>query len=115
MTDLTLLPDAELRIFATDLTDTFYSFAISAERARSNCLSLVCSSSDLQSAKASAIHQRSYAQAKPEDRVLPSLLTEPMGDVDAVDYMQEVRANVFVSGGAWLPEHRVESLQLPSF
>ncbi len=111
LTDLTLEPDEELRIFATDLSEMFYSFAITAERARSNCLPLVCRLWELDDSVAASVYRREHPQATPDDEVLVSLFTEPMGDVNAVDYAQEAHANVLASGGSWIAEHRVESLK----
>jgi hypothetical protein len=106
---LTLRPNEELRLFATDLTEMFYSFAITAVRARSNCLPIVCTVSELSGTRAEAAYWRDTKDAAPDDLVLLSLFTEPIGDINAVDYAQEAHANVLVAAGAWQPHLRVES------
>ena len=107
LTDVELSPDQSLLLYSTDLCEMFFAFRISPERGATNCIAAEVELHHLSDTKAAKLFRRRFPRGPPQERVLMALFTEPMGDLNAVDYAQEAHGAVLQSGGSWLPEHRI--------
>ncbi len=67
--DLILHECEQLRVFSTDLTEMFYSFAVSVDRARFNCLPLVCRLGQLAGTRACQLYRRVQPHSSDADQV----------------------------------------------
>ena len=107
LTDLELGDQEDLLLYSTDLTEMFFAFQVSESRGLTNCVAAEVSFHEVSSTKAARVFRRAYPGHGPQSKVLLALFTEPMGDLNAVDYAQEAHSAVLESGGSWSPEVRV--------
>eukprot|EP00974_Lingulodinium_polyedra_P028377 2737214-Lingulodinium_polyedra.AAC.1 len=85
----------------------FYSFDVSRDRARTNCLPCALPLSHFDGTKAAAALRKLRPQLGPGALVHPALNTMAMGDLNAVDFAQESHGALLAGAGAWPPGCRV--------
>lgn len=62
--------------------------------------------------RAERLFRLEHPAARRDWLVLPSLHTEAMGDISAVEFAQEAHAHVLYAAGVWRPGHRITGLDL---
>jgi hypothetical protein len=107
LTDLELAQDSNVLLYSTDLTEMFFAFRVSEARGLTNCVAAEVPFREVADTKAARVFKRAYPGHGPRSKVLLALFTEPMGDLNAVDFAQEAHAAVLEAGGSWSPDVRV--------